>query len=237
MGCSSSRRPHVSVVLASIVGSFVVHLACGGGPIATGMAQISAPSTSVAPSSSGSSTSTITASSSAPATSSECGCATTERGKTVASFVLGGDEKIALDPIDASADLEVTYLRGPTGKKLAAVTAIVRAYRTDQPSERQTTLAIRALVAESGGSPAAKDVEGYVTTWGASTTVPPHAYATIGKSALTYTITDGVLEVKGSLTLKDVPTGRSITIDKLSMRKTGASLLPIRTGALSVTGK
>jgi hypothetical protein len=236
-----ARQSKHFVVLASILGSFVVygaHLACGPG--STGVPPGFAQSPGIASASaSGASTVATTAptttttagSTGAPAGATGCGCGA---GTTTASFAVSGDEKIVLDPLDASADLTVAYRRAAGGKKVAEVTAVVRAYRTDQPSEHPTTVAIRVIVPENGGSPGPKDVEAYVTTYGAKADVPPRAFATVTKNALTVTMNEGALEMKGSLTLKDVPTGKSVTIDKLAVRKVGSSLLPVRNGAFKL---
>lgn len=226
-----------SVAIASFFGSFVVygaHLACGGGGLVPrGVAQVPAPSAASATTTAGPSTSASaspTAASTTGATPAD-GCACVAP-KTVASLALGGDEKIVLDPLDATVHLDVTYTRGAGGKKLASVVVVVRAYRSDQPSERPTTLSIRAIASETGGLVATKDVEAYLTSWGSRLDLPPRAYATVGKSALTVTLSADAVEVRGSLTLKDVPSGKSVVIDKLSVRKTGPAILPVRSGAL-----
>jgi hypothetical protein len=234
-----ARQSKPLVIVASILGSFVVygaHLACGtsvgGNAVPPGFAQAPPASASASSVASASPTTTdTTATGASGGATSGCGCGA---GTTTASFGVTGDEKMALDPLDASADLTVAYRRAAGGKKVAEVTVVVRAYRTDQPSEHPTTLAIRAIVPEMGGSPGPKDIEAYVTTWGAKENVPPRAYATVAKNALTVVISEGVLEVKGSLTLKDVPTGKSVTIDKLAVRKVGAGLLPVRNGAFKL---
>lgn len=236
-----ARQSRPFVVLASILGSFVVygaHLACGtavtGSAVPPGFAQ--APATASGSGSAMASTSASPSGSvatvSGGASTGGCGCGASS--STTASFGVLGDEKMALDPLDASADLTVAYRRAAGGKKVAEVTVVVRAYRTDLPSEHPTTLAIRMIVPENGGSPAAKDVEAYVTTWGAKENLPPRAYATVGKNALTVALGDGAIEVKGSLTLKDVPTSKSVTIDKLAVRKVGSGLLPVRSGAFKL---
>ena len=236
-----ARQSRSFVVVASILGSFVVygaHLACGtavtGSAVPPGFAQSSvAASASSATVASASSSTTTGAPASIGTPTSGCGCGGAS-GTTTASFGVLGDEKMTLDPLDASADLTVAYRRAAGGKKVAEVTVVVRAYRTDVASERPTTLAIRMIVPETGGSPGPKDVEAYVTTWGAKDNVPPRAFATVTKSTLTATLTEGALEVKGSLTLKDVPTSKSVTIDKLAVRKVGSGLLPVRTGAFKL---
>jgi hypothetical protein len=233
-----ARQSRPFVVLASILGSFVVygaHLACGtavtGSAVPPGFAQATPTTSASAVASTSASESLGTAA--AGSTTGGCGCGA-GNATTTASFGVLGDEKMVLDPLDASADLTVAYRRAAGGKKVAEVTVVVRAYRTDQPSEHPTTLAIRAIVPETGGSPAAKDVEAYVTTWGAKDNVPPRAFATVSKNALTVVLSEGVLEVKGSLTLKDVPSGKSVTIDKLAVRKVGVGLLPVRSGAFKL---
>lgn len=212
----------ILVGLASVLGSFVVygaHLACGGGAIGRGVTSAPAQTTSA------------TVAISAPSTTT-CGCPSAPPATTItAAFSVAGDEKMTLDPMDSTAQLDVSFTRGAAGKKVATVIAVVRAYRTDQPAERPTTLGIRVVVPEAGGAPAdPKDLEAYVLTW-AGTAPAGRAYASVGKSALTVSMAQDAIEVRGSLTLKDPPTGKSVTIDKLSIRKTGASLLPSRTGA------
>ena len=224
----ATRR--MSVAIASFCGSFVVygaHVACGGGFVPRGAAQGSGSGSAAASPSASASASAVAGAMSA----GECTCVSA-LPRTVASFAIGGDEKIVLDPIDASARLDVAFARGATGKKLASVTIVVRAYRTDQPSARATTLAIRAIVQETGGSVASKDIEAYLTIGSLRLDLPPRAFATVDKSALTVSLSDEVIEVRGSLTLKDVPTGKSLVVDKLSVRKTGPAILPVRTGAL-----
>ncbi|MGZ3420697.1 MAG: hypothetical protein ACXWUG_13150 [Polyangiales bacterium] len=224
-------------VLASIVGSFVVygaHLACGPSlQRETGIARVvpsSAAGTASAPSSESSVASS--ASSVAPSPSGGCGCAS---AKATASFVVTGDEKIVLDPLDAQVSLDVAYARGPLGKRQIVLSAVVRAYRSDVAAERPTTFGIRVHLPDSGAaSQTASQVEAYVTTWGAGSVVAPRAYASVAKSALTYTVTDSAVEIRGSITLKDAPTGRSITLDKLSLKKVGTSILPERTGSFRV---
>src|SRR5579859_6362342 len=203
-------RSSFAVGIWSIVGSFAVYVACGG-VVGRGVAQVpsAAPSTSVVGS----------VAPSASVTAVEQGACACAAPKVVASFALtasAGEDKIALDPLDASAHLDVEYLRGPGGKKLAAVTAVVRAYRSDVAAERPSTLSIRVIVPENGGSVASKDVEAFFTTWGANTSLPPRALATVAKSSLTATLASDAVELKGSLVLKDAPTGKSILVDKLS---------------------
>ena len=236
-----ARQSRSFVVVASILGSFVVygaHLACGtavtGSAVPPGFAQSSTSASASSVATSAPSSSTDGGAATAPTTATTgCGCGGAS-GTTTASFGVLGDEKMTLDPLDASADLTVAYRRAAGGKKVAEVTVVVRAYRSDLASEHPTTLAIRMIVPENGGSAAVKDVDAYVTTYGAKDNVPPRAFATVTKSALTATLADGVLEVKGSLTLKDVPTSKSVTIDKLAVRKVGAGLLPVRTGAFKL---
>lgn len=216
-------RSSFVVGFASIVGSFVVYAACGG-VVTKGAAQVPSASATPAIASFGTTSPTTTANIEPGA----CACATP---KVVASFRLSGDEKIVLDPVDASAHLDVEYVRGPGGKKLAAVTAVVRAYRIDVPAERPTTLSIRVTVPENGGSAPSKDVEAFVTSWGSTTALPPKALATVAKCSLSATLSADVVELKGSLVLKDVPTGKSLLVDKLSVKKAGVGALPVRSGA------
>lgn len=238
-------------VAASILGSFVVygaHLACGpsllrengiarvvpsspAGTTSDGSAGSAAASTS--PTQQGTSGST----SGAPGNGT-CGCAS---AKPTAWFVVSGDEKIVLDPVDAQVSLDVSYVRGPLGKRQILLSGVVRAYRTDVAAERPTTFGIRVHLPESAasGSPSAtptvnplsNPIEAYLTTWGAGSVVAPRSYASVAKSALTYTVTDSAVEIRGSITLKDTPTGRSITLEKLSLKKVGTSILPERTGS------
>ena len=220
-------RSSFGVAVASVIGSFVVYAACGG-VVSPGGAQVPTPSasaTSVA-------TAPTSAPTAAPADQGGCACAVP---KVVASFALttaAGEDKIALDPLDASAHLEVEFVRGPGGKKLAAVTAVVRAFRSDVAAERPSTLSIRVIVPENGGAAVTKDVEAFFTTWGSNTSLPPRALATVAKSTLSATLSADAVELKGSLVLKDAPTGKSILVDKLSVKKSGASVLPVRSGAL-----
>lgn len=228
------------VGLASVIGSFFVygaHLACGGGRFSPRVVA-TAPAQTVASS----------APSAAPSTSAppdpkktDCGCAAP---RVEAFFAISGDEKIAIDPVDAQASLEVSYGRTTAGKKQIVLSGIVRAYRSDVAAERPTTLAIRiaypegatpssstssstvSTVAPTAASP--KDVEVHLTTWGAGAVVAPRVYAAVAKSALTVSVTDTLVEIRGSLTLKDPPSGRSIVVDKLSLRKSGTALLPER---------
>lgn len=255
------RARGLGVSVASVVGSFVVygaHVACGVGPRGVPSApaqsptqpttQPTSPSATAAPAS--------TADAAAGATSAACGCAAP---RATAWMAFAGDEKIALDPVDAESSLEVAYGRGPGGKRRVVLTAVVRAYRTDVPAERPTTFSIRvvlpdttppsaltagattatiAAAAPTAGplgpavTPASKDVEAYLSTWSSGGAVAPRVYATVTKTSLTATVSDALVEIRGALTLKDVPTGRTVTIDKLSLRKVGTSLLPDRTGAL-----
>jgi hypothetical protein len=239
----------MSVGVASVIGSFFVygaHLACGGGRLAPRVVG-SAPAQTVAPGASApeTATSSITGSTGTTGTDgkkSDCGCSTPRLN---AYFVAAGDEKITIDPLDAQASLEVSYGRTTAGKKQIVLSGIVRAYRSDVAAERPTTLAIRIAYPEGttpssssatggasstigGSSP--KEVEAHLTTWGAGAVVAPRVYAAVAKSALTVTVTDTLVEIRGSLTLKDPPTGRSIVLDKLLLRKTGTALLPERNG-------
>lgn len=166
--------------------------------------------------------------SSADAGAGTCGCA--GGAKATAWFAASGDEKMTIDPTDARVSLDATYTRGAFGKKQVVLAGVVRVFRSDVPSERPTTLSIRAVLPEGTSGPAI-ELDAYVTTWASSSAVAPRAYATIAKSALTYTVTDGLLEIRGSLTLKDVAAGRTVVLDKLSLRKSGSGLLPERTGA------
>lgn len=212
----------LSVAMASVVGSFLVygaHLACSGGRLGPRVVPTSsAEMVSVSASTS--------ASESPPpldkGARGDCGCPTP---KLTAFFNASGDEKIVLDPQDASASLDVAYTRSAAGKKLVSLTGVVRAYRADAPSDRPTTLAIRVTAAEGGGKDVA--IEATLTTWGASM-VAPRVYAVVAKSAITTNVTNEIVEIRGSLTLKDPPTGRSILLDKLTLRKSGVSLLPER---------
>jgi hypothetical protein len=233
-------------MVASIVGSFCVygaHVACGPSLQTARVVPPVPAATSSASSPIGATSSSGEASApkdAAPAGS--CGCAS---AKTVASFAFSGDEKIVLDPLDAHASLDVTYARGPGGKRQIVLSAVVRAYRTDVAAERATTVAIRAVLPDTmlptEKAPASsKDgaqanaghvTEAYVTTWGAGSVVAPRSYASVAKSALTYTVTDSVVEMRGSITLKDVAANRVITLEKLLIKKVGAQLLPERSGA------
>jgi hypothetical protein len=217
------------VGLASVLGSFVVygaHVACGPGAALGVVASAPAQTASALPST----TASATPSASSGAGAEGCGCAAP---KVTASFVVSGDEKMVLDPADSTAEVEVTYARGTGGKKVVVLNAVVRAFRTDLAAERPTTFALRVSLPEGGAQPASsKDLEGYVTTWGGTgPQLAPRAYATVTKSALTYSISAEAVEIRGSLTLKDVPTGRSVTLDKLTLRKAGAGVLPSRAGA------
>ncbi|MBK7402505.1 MAG: hypothetical protein IPJ34_41320 [Myxococcales bacterium] len=163
---------------------------------------------------------------------SACGCVAVP--KTTASLAVTGDEKMSFDPTDAQADLTVTYGRAAAGKKTVVVAAVFRAFRTDLPSERPTTISLRITLAEGSTTPASnKEVDAYVTTWG-TTPFALRAYATVVKSTLTATVTDDLVELRGSVVLKDGPTNRSVTVDKLTVKKTGAGLLPVRTGVFKV---
>ena len=108
-----------------------------------------------------------------PSTSAVCGCAS---AKTSAAFVVTGDEKMVLDPVDAHTSLEVDYARGPQGKKQIVLTGVVRAYRSDVAAERPTTFGIRVRLPDGVANPSsttnpAVQVEAYVTTWGVGSVV------------------------------------------------------------------
>lgn len=214
------------VGFASIVGSFVVygaHVACGGHALGT-RAVPSAPAqvASAAPSASASS-------GPAPSTSATdgCGCA---QPKTQAWFVASGDEKLVIDPVDAQATLEASFGRSG-GKRMVVLTGVIRGYRSDVAADRPTTLGLRVSFVE-GTTPTAaqleKGLEAHVSTWGAGSSVAPRVYAVVAKSALSVTATDTLLEIRGTITLKDPATGRSLVLDKLTLRKSGTSLLPER---------
>lgn len=156
-----------------------------------------------------------------------CACAAP---KTTVAVAVSGDEKMVFDPSDAQADLTVTYGRAAGAKKTVVVAATFHAFRTDVPAERPTTISLRITLAEGATAPASnKDVEAYVTTWG-TTPFALRSYATVVKSTLTASVADDLVELKGTLTLKDGPTNRSVTVDKLVVRKVGVGLLPPRTG-------
>lgn len=214
------RTPHVlTPILVGLLAGLLVFVAgrrpLGGSP--TSAAPLSPSASSAKPS--------VPASTAPPTVG--CACAAP---KTTASLAVSGDEKMVFDPTDAQADLTVSYGRAPLGKKTVVVAATFRAYRTDVPSERPTTISLRITLPEGGTAPATnKDVEAYVTTWG-TTPFALRAYATVVKSTLTATVTDDLVELKGSLVLKDGPTNRSVTVDKLVVRKVGTGLLPSRTG-------
>ncbi len=236
----------LGVGVASIVGSFLVygaHVACGGGArvVPTAPAQ---PAPAAPPVATPAQTGVTSASVAGTTAGGSCGC---PAPRTTAWMTIGGDEKIALDPVDADASLEVAYGRGPGGKRRVEIAGVVRAFRTDVPAERPTTFSIRVTLpdptppgavagvpaaAYSGLTPTVKDVEAYLSTWSSGGAVAPRVYATVTKAALTVTVSGELVEIRGGLTLKDVPTGRTLTIDKLSLRKAGAALLPDRTGAL-----
>src|SRR5438874_4946181 len=128
-----ARRSSLVVSAASILGSFVVYAACGG-VVSRGVAQV--------PSASGSTTAIASvAPTTTPTATLEPGACACAAPKIVASFALtgaAGEDKIALDPLDAAARIDVEYVRGAGGKKLAAVTAVVRAFRSDVVAERPT---------------------------------------------------------------------------------------------------
>jgi len=215
------------VGFASIVGSFVVyaaHLACGPGAgarvVPKSPAQVATPAPSASDSAKAPDVTTANA--------AGCGCAAP---KMSAYFVVSGDEKLVLDPMDAEASLDVTYARGPGGKRQVVLSGVIRAYRSDVPAERPTTFAIR-LAYPDGPPPASspKDLEAHLTTWGGGNAVAPHVYAAVAKSAVSLTVTDSVVEIRGALTLRDPAASRTITLEKLVLRKNGTSLLPERTG-------
>lgn len=219
------------VGFASIVGSFVVygaHVACGGAVavVPRAPAQPTSASASAAVASASSSGVTPTAAGSAEG----CACA---QPKTQAWFSVSGDEKLVLDPVDAQATLEVSYARS-AGKRMVVLTGVVRGYRSDVAAERPTTFGIRVTWPE-GGTPTAaqlaKDLEAHVSTWGAGAAVAPRVYPVVAKSTLSVSATDTLLEIRGSLTLKDPATGRSLNLDKLSLRKSGVALLPERSAS------
>ncbi|MBI2391422.1 MAG: hypothetical protein HYV09_17665 [Deltaproteobacteria bacterium] len=229
----------IGVGIASIVGSFVVygaHVACGGGarlmpaapaqtspaPTPTGVTTVVAPSP--APSAP-----PVSASASGAPAHEPCACASP---KTSAFFLVSGDEKLVIDPLDAQATLDISYTRGASGKRVVVLTGVVRGYRSDVPAERPTTFGIRLSLADGapGTAPPIDEVAAHVSTWGAAGAVAPRVYAVVAKSTLATTITDALVEIRGSLTLKDPASGRSITLDKLSLRKAGSALLPERSG-------
>lgn len=222
----------IGVGIASIVGSFVVygaHVACGGGarlmPAAPAQTASAPAATPVAPSAVA-----VPAHSAVAPAHEPCACASP---KASAFFLVSGDEKLVIDPLDAQASLDVAYARGSSGKRVVVLTGVVRGYRTDVPAERPTTFGIRLTLADgAAGTPTPiLETDAHVTAWGAGAVVAPRVYAVVAKTALTTTITDSLVEVRGSLTLKDPASGRSITLDKLSLRKTGTALLPERSGA------
>lgn len=223
------RARRFGVGVASVVGSFVVygaHVACGGGAIAPRVVP-SAPAQTA-------SASSPTAASSAPApdvttaNASACGCVTP---KMSAYFTVSGDEKLVIDPLDAQASLDVTYARGPGGKRQVVLSGVIRAYRSDVPAERPTTFAIRLAYPDGATPPSSpKDLEAHLTTWGSGNVVAPHVYAVVAKSALAVTVTETAVEIRGSLTLRDPAASRAITLEKLVIRKSGSALLPDRTG-------
>jgi hypothetical protein len=169
-------------------------------------------------------------------------------------MAFGGDEKIALDPVDARAELDVAFDRAPSGKRRMVLTGVVKAFRTDVATDRPTTFAIRVVLADpapasvtanglsnglpndgvvvTGAAPAAKDVDAYVSTWATTGAFAPRVYATVTKVTLSVTVSGTLVEVRGGLTLKDVPTGKTVVVDKLSLRKVGEGLLPDRVGVL-----
>jgi hypothetical protein len=216
-----------SVGAASVVGSFVVygaHVACGG----PGM-RVVGPSVAQTVSASASASSSEAPPSPPPSTG--CACV---GPRLNAFFTVSGDEKMTLDPTDAEARLDVSYARSSAGKKLIVLSGTVRAYRTDVANEHPTTLAIRIVHPDGPSSSSGfkdavtKEIEANVTTWGGSV-VAPRVYAVVAKSALSITVTDSAVEIRGSLTLRDPPTNRAITLEKLVIKKTGTSLLPDRT--------
>jgi hypothetical protein len=152
--------------------------------------------------------------------------------KTSAYFTVSGDEKLVLDPVDAQASLDLSYAR-TGGKRTVVLTGVIRGWRSDVAVDRPTIFGIRVTFLE-GTTPTAaqlgKDLEAHLSTWGAGSVVAPRVYAVVAKSALTTTVTDTLVEIRGSLTLKDPATGRTVTLDKLALRKSGTSLLPERSG-------
>lgn len=214
----------VGVGVGSLVGSFFVyaaHVACGGGHL-TPRAVPSAPAQTAT--AGGTTVASAEPSGAPPSSKDGCGC---QGPRTTAYFTVSGDEKLAIDPVDAQASLDLAYTRGPVGKKQIVLSGVVRGYRTDVLAERPTTFAIRVTYPE-GTTPSAKELEAHVSTWGAGAQFAPRVYAAVAKSALTVTVTDSVIEIRGSLTLKDPPTGRTVVLDKLSLRKSGTALLPER---------
>jgi hypothetical protein len=216
------------VGIASVLGSFIVygaHVACGGrvpGPrgVPSAPAQTTTPSVAT--------TDSATAPDVTTANSAGCGCATP---KMSAYFVVSGDEKLVIDPVDAQASLDVTFARGPGGKRQVVLSGVIRAYRSDVPAERPTIFAIRLAYPDGAPPPSSpKDLEAHLTTWGAPNLVAPHVYAAVAKSALTVTVTDMAVEIRGSLTLRDPAASRTITLEKLSLRKSGSALVPERGG-------
>ncbi|GAC1579170.1 MAG: hypothetical protein NVS3B20_10170 [Polyangiales bacterium] len=230
------------LAVASILGSFVVygaHLACTrvGTRLSVPLVPaqtIAAPS--VEADSAASAIASAPAETQASASCNRCGFGAPT---SVATFTVSGDEKIVLDPLDSSSEINVRYGRDPLGKKVVMLSSVVRAYRIDRPSERLTTFALRVTLPESGGQPSSpRDLEGYLMTWGGGPTsnglqIAPRSYTAITKSSLTYTIGAEAIEIRGSVTLKDAPTGKVVSIEKLSIlsqRKGGDSLLPFRGG-------
>lgn len=226
------------VGIASLVGSFAVyvaHLACGGivSPAVRG-----APAQSIAGAASATGIASVTGTAPVASAFGDCGCA---YPRTRAFFSAGGDEKLALDPVDAQTTIDVRHGRGPGGKRTVSVVVVVRAYRTDVPTERPTTLSLRVTVVDPAGrAPAdrdlpivvgAKEVEGHLSTWSSPAAVAPRVYATITKSDLVLSLGDSAIELRGQLTLEDVSARRRVVLEKLSVSKTGARLLPERTGA------
>jgi hypothetical protein len=223
---AAARRFGVSV--ASVLGSFVVygaHVACGGGSFTPRVVPSAPAQTSSASAAAPTSVPTADV---ATANGSGCGCVTP---KMSAYFTVSGDEKLVIDPLDAQASLDVTYTRGPGGKRQVVLTGVIRAYRSDVPAERPTTLAIRLAYPDGSTPPSSpKDLEAHLTTWGSGNVVAPHVYAVVAKSALAVTVTESALEIRGSLTLRDPAASRTITLEKLALRKSGSTLLPDRTG-------
>jgi len=143
---------------------------------------------------------------------------------------VAGDEAAVLDKEDATASIDVSFGRAG-GKRTTVVNAVIRAFRTDVKAERPTTLAVRATLVDGAVSPAtAKDLDAYFMTWPGPGAIAPHAYATVTKSALTYVVSDTAIEVRGSLSLKDLATGKTVRIEKFVLRRVGTGLLPPRSG-------
>jgi hypothetical protein len=216
--------------LVGTLGLYAIHLACAGAvfprtaavanaaPIGSAKAS-SAPVVvaSVAPSATGMP---------APAPS-----ASGELPTVTAGYVVAGDESVVLDKEDASASLEVAAGRNSQGKRVWIVSAVVRAFRTDVHAEKPTTLAVRATLLEGASAPSTpKDLDAYFTTWPGPGALAPHSYATVVKSGLAFSIAEGAVEVRGSLALKDVATGKTVRLEKIAIRRSGRGVLPPRAG-------